>query len=83
MTFAEKKALQVGDRFRVNHLARTWACGRVFTIDEIHWWGVRCFARIKRDDPYFGLVYIVKETGTVEGNAYYRAAWIEIEEQVS
>ena len=68
MTAADVKP---GDGIRLNATARDWTRSRLFTIDEVKSWGVRCYT--VPDKPIQGVVTLIDDD-----RVFYMAPWSQI-----
>jgi hypothetical protein len=66
--------VRIGSMITLTDHAREWTKDRVFLVDQIHPWGVRCYTIL---DAVEGDGFHAMQRGK-EWLAYYRAPWPEI-----
>jgi hypothetical protein len=64
-----------GDRIRLNERAREWTRDRVFTVDAVRPFGVRCYVAVENTADLPGVHFYV---GGSLPEAHYMAMWDEI-----
>jgi hypothetical protein len=69
-----------GDRIRLNEKAREWTRGRVFTVDAVRAFGLRCYVAVENAADLPG---VHSYPAARVSNAFYMAMWDEVAGKVA